>query len=496
MFLMKCYNFLALWALAQLGKAMGTHFFNTTLGTQLNSTLGTLGTLGTCDAGCTLDGGKEYSCRNRVTWVRKHDSLSLSAALARVNSECAEQCSCATADFDAAACSGTGCINVVTWNAGGNHHSTTGSCLHASDADLVLFQEVDDPSSKLHGLSGYQTAGGGGWSGMGFAWKESSFSHIDGPWKDYVGEDRDNCCCNVWKWNNGKCWTRYVVSIRLKHSSGQEVLVANHHGLLPINTGGKTGHATAAQNINNAVNRRMGSTELVIFAGDMNNVPGRSDMLNRLDNDYGYTHHYHGKTYGGVDAFYSKGFQMVGAGSNLGSCGSDHDLLKVSLQSDAMSESTTNSATSTSTLLSTVVTTSTTSAEPESTTSSATSTTPFLSTSIVTASTTSTEKPACVDKHQFCGFWKWAGFCDGYWRKSMEYWCMDSCEYCSMASVLASTEAMVEGPPVPPGSPPLSNSTTTTSPDYGSLLRGITSSSQTASVLTLPIACLLLSSFE
>jgi len=280
-------------------------------------------------------------------WLRDSMQIPFAEALSKVQAECEKQCSCAATDFDfsttpaasSAAPPSSGSIRVMTFNVqrpNGGAAKTSPSCVHDAGADLILFQEAGGSSSieqELHGLGGYDTLGGGSdWSAMGFAWQRSVFGYVDGPWKHWVGEDEDNCCCNVWSWNGGKCWSRYIVSVMLEHlESGAQVLVVNYHGVLPINSAGKTGHDEIAKNIHDAIALRRTLGSSIILAGDFNSVPGQSKTLEILSASYGYNLHYHGQAHGGVDCFYSKGFKMDGPGRNLGSCSSDHDALVITL---------------------------------------------------------------------------------------------------------------------------------------------------------------------
>jgi len=306
-----------------------------------------------CDTVCDASGGS-HSCRARILWLKSGTTNSFADIVSQVNGECAGQCSCTEQEFGdvvpgavagaAATTTATttiappqvnnsiGNVRIMTFNTqnpNGNNFHTIGHCVQHGKADIMLFQECQSPVHKeLHGLGGYDVAGGeGDFSGLGLAWRTSMFTKVGGPWKAWVGQDLDNCCCNVHIWKGGKCWDRFVVSVRLRHQNGQHVILADHHGILPINSGGKTGHAAAAANLNNAIEQHREAGDAVILGGDFNNIAGQSETIRLLEESYGFRRH----ADHWVDNIFSKGWTSQTDMRNYGSCMSDHDSIAVTL---------------------------------------------------------------------------------------------------------------------------------------------------------------------
>merc|ERR1719343_1242821 len=104
------------------------------------------------------------------------------------------------------------------------------------------------------------------------------------------------------------------------------MLFVNHHGPLPISSGGVCGGAAVAYNILHVVAANAQPGDLVIVAGDFNAQEGSNTIQHlesRLRRAAG----------GGIDYIFSN----LGAGaaisaSNLGNGGSDHDAISAVLR--------------------------------------------------------------------------------------------------------------------------------------------------------------------
>lgn len=124
---------------------------------------------------------------------------------------------------------------------------------------------------------------------------------------------------------------RAVQWMRLQHmTTGRTAFFMNHHGPLPINSGGKCGGVTTARRILTVIQEHAQQGDAVILAGDFNAgplSPTIRQLTARLDKAYS------GNAEGGIDNIFSN----LGAGSvlsalNLGGAGSDHDALAVVLE--------------------------------------------------------------------------------------------------------------------------------------------------------------------
>lgn len=129
---------------------------------------------------------------------------------------------------------------------------------------------------------------------------------------------------------DAKYGSRNAQWARLRHTtSGKTMLVVNHHGPLPLNSGGMCGGYATAHRLLQVVTANGQAGDAVVLLGDFNagdtsqTVQLVEQHLNRI---------FHGRTLGGIDNVFSN----VNPGSvvtvqNLGSGGSDHDALSAVL---------------------------------------------------------------------------------------------------------------------------------------------------------------------
>merc|ERR1711862_627796 len=133
----------------------------------------------------------------------------------------------------------------------------------------------------------------------------------------YVGEDRRE----QWYGKRPLAWGR------LEHiQTGKTVFFANHHGPLPVNTGGLCGGRATALNIVKMIAQKMKPGDIVIMGGDFNSN-ARSSEVRELDKHL--VRVFTGTAIGGIDHFYSNcGMAKVRGARKLGRGGSDHDAIE------------------------------------------------------------------------------------------------------------------------------------------------------------------------
>jgi hypothetical protein len=117
--------------------------------------------------------------------------------------------------------------------------------------------------------------------------------------------------------------------VRLRgNSDGRTLFFVNHHGPLPLNSGGVCGGYTTAHNLLQVVASNAQPGDAVVVVGDFN-ADGNSQTVRTMQQQLDRV--YNGITLGGIDnVFSSRGIEVV-ATQNLGSGGSDHDALSVTL---------------------------------------------------------------------------------------------------------------------------------------------------------------------
>mmetsp|Transcript_16052 Transcript_16052/g.31204 ORF Transcript_16052/g.31204 Transcript_16052/m.31204 type:complete len:138 (+) Transcript_16052:139-552(+) len=101
-------------------------------------------------------------------------------------------------------------------------------------------------------------------------------------------------------------------------------LFLNHHGPLPIGTGGAWGPLSTARKILQIATQNGQPGDAVVLVGDFN-AGGGSATLRELQTHL--THVYSGRFGGGIDNIFSNVKGNVISVQNLGTGGSDHDAL-------------------------------------------------------------------------------------------------------------------------------------------------------------------------
>lgn len=218
--------------------------------------------------------------------------------------------------------------NLFWWNLYGirqGDHNSAGNLISHSQQedektlvyDFMAFQECDDVfrvlnDAKAAGLSGEYGAVPGGHA-LGIIYRSSRWSLLDHGVDD-VAEDH----ASQWYGNRGAQWAR------LEHSqTGKTVLLVNHHGPLPVNSGGKCGGRATAYNILHTVATKGHQGDAVIVTGDFNagltsaTIPELSARLNRV---------FTGLIMGGIDHIFSSSCS-ASTGRRLSLGGSDHEAL-------------------------------------------------------------------------------------------------------------------------------------------------------------------------
>jgi len=148
---------------------------------------------------------------------------------------------------------------------------------------------------------------------LGMAYRKAAWMEL-GRGESDVAEDRED----LWYGNRAVHW------VRLQHKQrGSKLFFVNHHGPLPISTGGKCGGEAAAYNIMKVIGENMGAADDVILVGDFNSVT-ESDTVLKLEERMHRL--FSGTAHGGVDHIFSSCPSTVGTW-NHGAGGSDHDAL-------------------------------------------------------------------------------------------------------------------------------------------------------------------------
>jgi len=207
--------------------------------------------------------------------------------------------------------------NLFWWNLYGIQGGLDGSAskiIAAANPDMLGCQECEDILRVLSegGLSEAYAAVSGPLA-LAMAYKVDVWESL-GDGSEIVAEDQA-----------GLYGSRGVQWMRLRRRSDERVVFfMNHHGPLPVNTGGATGGTATAENILNVISLNAEPDDAIILLGDFN-AQASSETVMRLAETYPLV--YSGVSFGGVDHFFST--LAVVSTENLGSGGSDHDALAV-----------------------------------------------------------------------------------------------------------------------------------------------------------------------
>lgn len=121
---------------------------------------------------------------------------------------------------------------------------------------------------------------------------------------------------------------RGIQWVRLRHRQSRKTLfIVNHHGPLPIPTGGICGGRATAYNILKQIAEHAEDDDMIVLTGDFN-ANAHSSTFRTLRERLHWL--FSGRAIGGIDHFFSNYDEShVRERSNLGSGGSDHDALSI-----------------------------------------------------------------------------------------------------------------------------------------------------------------------
>ena len=210
--------------------------------------------------------------------------------------------------------------NLFWWNLFGQRKGNGGSAgklisKYSNDKkfDFIGFQESEDISRVLGdaGLSQYYDTFQGGHA-VNIGWLKSTWEKLKAGTTD-VAEDTKA----QWYGRRIAVWGRFR-----NKQTGQNAFFMNHHGPLPVGTGGMCGGYSVAYNMLKVIGLNAHKGDLIVIVGDFNSN-AHSETVRTLGSKISNT--YTGSSFGGVDQFFSN-VQMVYQ-KNMGDGGSDHDAL-------------------------------------------------------------------------------------------------------------------------------------------------------------------------
>lgn len=221
--------------------------------------------------------------------------------------------------------------NLFWWNLyevrKGNHGSAgrlIAKANHAKPHDIMAFQECMDVDRVLEdaGLAGAYAAFPGDGSktaAICMAFRKRSWTLL-GNGSAYVAED-----------TKAQYFGRRAAQwMRLLHmASGRVLFFMNHHGPLPVNSGGQCGGAGTAYNLLQIIATHAQRGDAIILGGDFN-ADATSVTIRHLKQKLHKA--FSGTVVNGIDNIFSNlGAAAVVSAANLGNGGSDHDALSVTL---------------------------------------------------------------------------------------------------------------------------------------------------------------------
>jgi endonuclease/exonuclease/phosphatase family metal-dependent hydrolase len=221
--------------------------------------------------------------------------------------------------------------NLYWWNlfkARKGNKASAGKLISASSSavafDVMGFQECQDPRLVLADaalLPYYQFFLGPHSTCVAFR---------NGTWALLGRGDREVAEDGTWI-KNQYYGRRSGQWLRLRHlTSGRILFFVNHHGPLPVNSGGTCGGVATAYNLLNIVNDHAQKGDAVIIVGDFNAVANSTTVTNVQTELHKL---YEGSTFGGVDNMFANvNAQHVVERSNYGGGGSDHAALGMVLE--------------------------------------------------------------------------------------------------------------------------------------------------------------------
>jgi len=220
-------------------------------------------------------------------------------------------------------CSGSTQLKVLTynlfwWNLYGQRGGNGGSASHLISGngpfDIMGFQECDDPWRVLNdgGLgSSYDVVSGH--HATAIAYNKDKWDKLGGG-SEEVAQDRPE----QYYGRREVGWAR----LRSK-ANGKVVFVVNHHGPLPVNTGGICGGEVTAYRILKVFGARAQDSDFKLLLGDLN-----AEYHAATQSTLGWK--MHRVTANWVDAIFAS--CPNGNARNLGNGGSDHDAIEAVFQ--------------------------------------------------------------------------------------------------------------------------------------------------------------------
>merc|ERR1712048_730080 len=209
--------------------------------------------------------------------------------------------------------------NLFWWNlfgqrggAGGSAGKLVKSAAEGDSFDVVGFQECDDPN-WIMGDAGMTTEEYDyvRWGSNTLAFKRTRFEKQAQGDGEFVAQD-----FGAYSYRRGAHWVRLQ-----EKATGNKLFVMNHHGPLPVNTGGRCGGEATAYNLLAMIKKYSEPGDALLFMGDFN-ADGGSETVKSLQ---GYMDHVFNDW---VDNFFSNcGGDAVKETKNLGKGGSDHNAL-------------------------------------------------------------------------------------------------------------------------------------------------------------------------
>mmetsp|Transcript_2590 Transcript_2590/g.6073 ORF Transcript_2590/g.6073 Transcript_2590/m.6073 type:complete len:467 (-) Transcript_2590:165-1565(-) len=227
--------------------------------------------------------------------------------------------------------------NLFWWNLYGKHGGNGGQAGHLIAShnnppfDFMGMQECEDPQRVLndaglaadYGFIIWGTASTGTHA-IAMIYRKTAWTLLDHG-RDDVAEDSAASGGKYYYGRRGAQW------MRLKHmDTGKTVFFMNHHGPLPLHSGGQCGGYTTAHNLVRLITNRYKKGDTVIFTGDFN-AGTTSQTVQELG--HFLLDAYSGVAFGGVDnIFVNLPEDNIIARTNLGRGGSDHDALGVEMR--------------------------------------------------------------------------------------------------------------------------------------------------------------------
>lgn len=181
--------------------------------------------------------------------------------------------------------------------------------------DFMAFQECEDVQRVLRD-GGLQKQYGTieGPYAVALAYRLAAWKHLSDGKAD-VAEDRADQFYGL----------RAVLWARFRHrETNRTVFILNHHGPLPVGTGGKCGGSATAFNILKLIGLNADKKDAVLVAGDFN-AGSQAHAIQQLHKRLSLV--FTGRAMGGVDHIFGCPGSVPHGNFNLGSGGSDHDAL-------------------------------------------------------------------------------------------------------------------------------------------------------------------------